>query len=232
MSDGEIEQSSSRLRDGSATGDLAADFLGTMLRGERSRAVSMIVDAVEGGLSIRDAYLGVFQPVQREVGELWMENRISVAQEHFCTAVTQLTMSQLYPKLFGGPRNGRSFVAAVIGGDLHEVGLRMVSDFFEMAGWDTYFMGANTPAEAIYAAVQDRHAHLLGLSVTIAEHLPELEATIGDLRDLREEGLRVMVGGWPFLDDPDLVKGVGADGWAPDAAEAPQAGERLVGLAS
>ena len=42
-------------------------------------------------------------------------------------------------------------VATCIGGELHEIGIRMVADFFEMEGWDTYYLGANTPADAVVA---------------------------------------------------------------------------------
>ena len=55
-------------------------------------------------MSIRDVYLLVFQPCQREVGRLWEAGRITVAQEHYCTAATQVIMSQLAPRLVTGER--------------------------------------------------------------------------------------------------------------------------------
>ena len=105
-----------------------------------------VLDAVNSGVPVRDIYLQVFQPAQYEIGRLWQTNRISVAQEHYCTAATQLIMSQLYPLIFSSPRNGLRMVAACVQGDSHELGLRMVSDFFELEGWDTLFLGASTPA--------------------------------------------------------------------------------------
>ncbi|MDZ7776615.1 MAG: hypothetical protein U5L09_13885 [Bacteroidales bacterium] len=55
-------------------------------------------------------------------------------------------MSQLYPYIFNSQRVGKSMVAATVGGELHEMGIRMVADFFEMEGWDTWYLGANAPA--------------------------------------------------------------------------------------
>lgn len=111
---------------------LARGYLQALLRGERHVASRLVLDAVEAGTSVRDVYLHVFQRSQHEVGCLWQTNRLSVAQEHYCTAATQLVMSQLYPCIFASERNGQTLVATCVAGDLHEIGVRMVSDFFEM----------------------------------------------------------------------------------------------------
>ena len=75
---------------------------------------------MDAGADVRDIYLWVFQRCLHEVGRLWQTNRISVAQEHFCTASTQMVMSLLYPKVFSSERKGLRMVAACVGGDLHE----------------------------------------------------------------------------------------------------------------
>jgi MerR family transcriptional regulator, light-induced transcriptional regulator len=135
------------VRDDGPLSGLARDYLGALLRGDRREAGRLVLDAVESGTSVKDIYLHVFQECQREVGRLWQMNRLSVAEEHYCTAATQLVMSQLYPRVFAGERNGRTLVATCVAGDLHEIGVRMVSDFFEMEGWDAYYVGANAPAK-------------------------------------------------------------------------------------
>jgi MerR family transcriptional regulator, light-induced transcriptional regulator len=156
-------------------------------------------------------------------------NEITVAQEHFCTAATQLIMSQLYPQIFATPRVGRRVVAACVGGDLHEIGVRMVADFFEMAGWDSYYLGANTPIEGIVESVVQRRADVVAISATMSYHVP----TVSDVvHAVRERGAgwtpRILVGGYPFRVDPELWRSVGADGYAPDASEAVALAERLV----
>ena len=40
-------------------------------------------------------------------------------------------------------KNGLKFVAACVTEDLHEVGLRMVSDILELEGCNTLYLGAN-----------------------------------------------------------------------------------------
>jgi MerR family transcriptional regulator, light-induced transcriptional regulator len=150
------------------------------------------------------------------------------AQEHYCTAATQLIMSQLYPRIFSGERNGQTLVATCVSGDLHEIGVRMVSDFFEMEGWDTYYVGANAPTESVVRTIADRRADVLAISATITSHVRTLKQLIATVRaDAACNGVKVLVGGYPFNLAPELWREVGADASAPDAAMAVEMAARL-----
>ncbi len=203
-------------------GRLASGYLKHLLQGNRGKAMEMIMDKVRSGIEIKRIYLDVFQPVQREIGRLWQMNRITVAQEHYVTAATQLVMSQMYPYLFGsGRRTDRRIVAACVGKELHELGIRMVADFFEMEGWDTYYMGANTPVEAIISTIKDQQPDVLGLSATLPLHVGEIREMIRQIRHAcPENSFRIFVGGYPFNNVPDLWKEVGADAFAINAQDA------------
>ena len=209
---------------------LAQDYLDWMLKGERNMALSMVLDKVEAGFPMKDLYLKVFQPVQYELGRLWQTNRISVAQEHYCTAATQLVMSQLYPYLFTGQRHGRKMVVACAPGELHELGARMVSDFFEMEGWDTYYLGANMPVKGIINFLGIIKPALLAISVTLMVNLRTVAEMISKIRATPEipAGMKILAGGYPFRVANDLWQRIGADGWAVNAQEAVDLAGRLI----
>jgi methanogenic corrinoid protein MtbC1 len=202
--------------------ELAQQYLEYLLRGERHLASRLILDAVEKqGINIREIYLDVFQYTQYEIGRLWQMNKISVAQEHYCTAATQLIMSQLYIHIFSTERRDKTMVATCVGGDLHELGVRMVADFFEMEGWDTYYLGANTPTSSILRELRERGADLLAISVTMTFHVRAAEALITAVRnDEQCRHVKIMVGGHPFNLEPTLWQEIGADGYSRDAQEA------------
>ena len=219
----------SYLPEGAPLSSLARAYLQALLDGERRTASRLILDAAQEGARVRDLYLHVFQPVQREVGRLWQMNRLSVAQEHYVTAATQLIMSQLYPRIFATARIGRCLVATCVGGELHEIGVRMVADLFEMAGWDSYYLGANTPGQGVLQALQERQADVLAISATLTMHIGQVRELIERVR-ATEAGRRtaILVGGYPFLLSPELWRRVGADGFAPDAEQAVQVANRLL----
>jgi methanogenic corrinoid protein MtbC1 len=206
---------------------LAQKYLSALLVGDRQQASRMILDAVEKGTSVKEIYLNVFQAGQYELGRLWHTGQITVAQEHYCTAATQLTMSQLYPYILNSSRQGPQMVITCVGGELHEIGARMVADFFEMEGWNTYFTGANMPVDAVLAGIVERKANILAISATMTFHIKLVRELISLVRKM-DYPVRILVGGRPFNSAPDLWRNVGADGTATNAQEAIDVAERLV----
>jgi MerR family transcriptional regulator, light-induced transcriptional regulator len=204
-------------------------YLNSLLRYDRTAALQLIQSAVDQGTSIQEIYLQIFQRAQHELGRLWQINQITVAQEHFCTAATQHIMSQLYPYIFTTERRGRKLVAACVAGDQHELGIRMVADFFELEGWDTYYFGANTPTAALVQVVNHHHPDILALSATMTYHVSAVTEVITAVRaSAWGAHVKILVGGYPFILAPTLWQQVGADGFASDARETIHVAERLL----
>jgi len=203
-----------------ASNTLAARYLERLLAYDRDGAMTVVGAALDEGTSVRDVYLEVIQAVQHEIGRLWQLNRITVAQEHYCTAVSQLVLARLYPRIMhgsGGPR----MVSTCARHELHEFGARMVADFFEMDGWDTTYLGANAPPDGVVHLLRERRAALLAISVTMSSHLHDALFLIEKVRsaaDLRH--VKILVGGRPFSIGGNLWQRLGADGCAVDAQEA------------
>ena len=208
----------------------ARAYLDHVLRGERDAAVDVVLDEVARGTDAQDILLEVLQPVQIEIGKLWEQGRASVAHEHLCTAVTQLCMSMLWPRINAGARDGdRTVVATSVGGEAHEIGIRIVADLLKRDGWRTFYLGADVPARDVVTMLLEQRADVLAVSATMAGHVPAVRRLVDAIRDEpRCADVKVVVGGRPFLVAPRLAKAVGADGLAPDAAEAVEVCNALV----
>lgn len=221
------------VRPDAPLGALARSYVDALLAGDRRRAAVLVTEAAAGGSTVPDLYLHVFQPALREIGRLWQTRAITVAHEHFATAATQAIMGQLYPAIFASERRGLSMVATCVGGEQHEIGIRMVADFFEMAGWDSHYLGANMPMGSIVQALRERNARILAVSATITAHVGRVAALIAAVRaEPWEQPPRVLVGGYPFNLVPDLWRKVGADAFASGAEEAVASAERLISPAA
>lgn len=208
---------------------LAKMYLDALLRVQRDAASRMIIKAVKDGMKVEDIYIHVFESSQHEVGRLWQTNQITVAQEHFCTAATQMIMSQLYPYIFSSEKIGRTLVAACVAGEMHEMGVRMVADLFEMHGWDTYYLGANTPTESILDTVIQLKADVIAISASIHYNVPAVMDLIEQIRKSEETSkIKILVGGRPFILAPELWKKVGGDGCPSNAVESISLAEKLI----
>lgn len=221
------------LDEASPLSELAHQYMDSLRQGDRSAASQLILNAIEQGMSVKDIYLHVFQPSQYEIGRLWQINQMSVAEEHFCTAATQSIMAQLYPAIFNSQKIGRRMVATCVGNELHEIGLHMVADFFEMEGWDTYYIGSNTPTSSVLRTLSERKPDILAISATMTFHIKLVEELIEQVRAADSKGrVKIMVGGYPFNIEPDLWQQVGADGYAANAEQAVITANALTGVSS
>lgn len=196
-------------------------YLGDLLAARRKDALERIMAAFHDGCPIPDLYLDVFQEALYEIGRLWETNRISVADEHIATTITQFIMSNLYQHLeVAETRRGRLVVVG-IQGEMHQVGANMVSDVLEADGWEVLFLGANVPPEDVVAAVRKQGADLLGISATLAANLPrvvELAGRVG--RELGDRAPGILLGGGAFRGVRPLPEGLEGALLARDLREA------------
>ncbi len=129
-------------------------------------------------------------------------------------------MKLVKPKMAGKevPTIGTAVVGSVEG-DLHDIGKNLVIMMLEIAGFKVVDLGVNIPPDQFVKAIKEHKAILLGLSALLTTTMMKMKDTI-DL--LREEGLRdkikVIIGGAPV--SQDFANDIGADAYAPDAAEA------------
>jgi len=212
-------------------GELVIRYLDSLLRGERREAEQLVMAADRDGVPFRDLYLDVLRPAQIEIGRMWHLDEISVADEHFATATTKSIMSVLRSRTLDGAVNGRRVVATSIEGELHDLGVRMVADFFELNGWRVSYLGANMPNADIVRCLAEHDAHVLAASVTSFLNIRALAELIQAIRaESGSGGVRIVVGGLPCRAVPDLWQRLGADGSAGDAEEAVETANRLVGI--
>ena len=202
--------------------ELAHAYLAALLQYQHHIAHQLIRNAVAQQVRIQDIALHIFQVCQREIGRLWQTRQINVAQEHYATAVTQNIIAQLYPQIFayGLAVKKHRVLIACAEGELHELGARILADFFEMDGWDTTFIGANTPTSGILELVKTLQPDLLCLSATTSMHLNQISRIITLVRALATpHPLPILVGGYAFNQVPNLWQQIGADGYAIDAQQ-------------
>ena len=200
--------------------DIITEYIKLILEVKRVKASNLLMNELEKGISIKDIYVYILEPALKEIGSLWQTNKITVAQEHYFTATTQLIMSQLYLKIFASDKNGLKFVATCVSENLHEIGIKMVSDILELDGWDTYYLGANVPKKDLLSFLIEHKPHVLGISATMTIDVQKVREIIEEVKNIEElNNIKILVGGYIFNMEKNLWKEVGADFYAPNAIE-------------
>lgn len=206
-------------------------YLRHMLERHQARAVDVLLDAVRSGRSVAEVYETVIGPALAEVGRMWHLREVSVADEHYVTAATQSAMAVLRTRLPRAEPNGLRVLAASVGGELHDLGIRMVADLLESDGWWVDCLGANMPMMDLVEHLRGEDGEvqfdLVALSASTALSMRSIADTIEAIRAETAGSVPVMVGGGPFSLVPDLWKVVGADGCATSATDAVQVAAQL-----
>jgi methanogenic corrinoid protein MtbC1 len=205
---------------GAHHGELLLQYLEAVLAGNRDEAQRLIVEPARAGRSVIEIYEQVLLPAQSELGRMWHRGEVSIADEHFATAITQALLGELRVYFPRAEPRSKTVVAAAVSGDFHDIGLRMVADCFEMDGWQVMFLGANMPAGEIVEFLDRHPADVLALSTSTCLLVREAGELIEVVRaSYSRDKLKIIVGGSPFDLIPDLWEELGADGCAHSAAE-------------
>lgn len=195
-------------------------YLAAMRLGSGRAADDVVQHALDDGITAGDIYLGIFQPTAYAIGQLWQCNQFSVAQEHLATAIIERQMGELHPFFRPQLRKSRTLVIGCVPNEQHRIGARMVADFFEADGWEVHYLGAAVQTSSFLAMAKERQADIIGLSAQMVYHLPHIAEFARGLAHHGLDGIPVIVGGMPFVQQPELAQKLNIQFCATDARAA------------
>lgn len=202
--------------------DLRSRYLTAQLKGDRREALRLIGSA--HSLSPEAVQLQIIQEAQREIGRLWEENRITIAQEHMATAISQLALAQVYRDAEAAPTNGKIVLVACVQGELHAFPAQLVADRLDLEGFHVRFLGADVPTTGLLGMLADLQPDLLALSCAMPFHLPALREAVQRVRALPGPRLPILIGG-------NALTGLGAKSAAYDVEGIGHSAGEMVALA-
>lgn len=137
-----------------------------------------------------------------------------IYDEHVKTAIVRTIVELAYPHVVkerGSRNKGKKVIMLCPPEEYHDVGARMAADFFTIAGFDVIFVGANTPKNALAAAVSDLAPDYVAISVSNPYHAFAVQKLIEELRRAGQGAVKIVVGGSALVKVPDMYKTLGAD---------------------
>jgi methanogenic corrinoid protein MtbC1 len=209
--------------------ELAETYVNVQLRGDRRAALHFVDRLVHEGHSVADIQQHVIAAAQRQIGRMWEESRIGVAQEHMATAISQLALAQLYRYAQPLPARGRKVVVACVEGELHEFPARLVADALDLAGYDTRFLGADVPTGSLLEVLEQESPNLLALSITMPFHGAALLRQVKSVRDHTGGLLPIAVGGLACAQLREITAEIRPEILASSAREMVEEANRLFG---
>jgi MerR family transcriptional regulator, light-induced transcriptional regulator len=175
--------------------DLIKRYVAAQVTHDRHGALAVVDEAVAMGSTLPEIYVHLIQRAQYELGRLWQDNSITIGQEHSGTAISQLALTHLYSRLPRTEKIGKTVLIACVEGELHDLGARMVSDAFEMHGYDVIYLGANVPTDTLVTTILDVMPDIVGLSVTMSFNVTAMYEVVRRVRESAGDGIEFLGGG-------------------------------------
>ncbi|MGM0366602.1 MAG: cobalamin B12-binding domain-containing protein [Actinomycetota bacterium] len=170
----------------------------------------------EEGSGIIDAIEDIIIPSMEKVGKGWENDTLSLSQVYMIGRLCEDLVDKFLPGSSPGRKNEPKLAICVFE-DYHLLGKRLVYSALRANGFKILDYGHGLGVEEIEERVaRDKPDVLLMATLMLSSALH-----IKDLKSRLPKGSpKLLVGGAPFLFDPDLWKEVGADAMGSNATEA------------
>ena len=187
----------------------AAQFLAAALRGDRLATKGLVAKA----RSVPDFLEQVLEPMQREVGRLWLSGCLNPAEEHLVTNHVHDAVLELATRQPAVAADAPLVALVRAHGDEHSLGQAFLELYVRAEGLRTRKFGApEAPGQALTMLAALR-PHALALSCTTPQQLRSVGALIAAIRrDPALAAIPVLLGGSMFAEVPQLATQLGADG--------------------
>jgi MerR family transcriptional regulator, light-induced transcriptional regulator len=186
---------------GSAILPATEQFADTLLHADEKEAGAMLVQAYLSGAGLTTLFDETITGAMHQIGELWFNGSITVADEHLATRVVFDALQTLDAVMMPVQPNGLKAICCGIEGDLHELPVQLARIILESEGWEVQSLGPNTPLFALSEMVARQRPQLVCISARSISHLDRATAEYSHLRKITGKlGVSVVIGGEGFRD--------------------------------
>ena len=199
------------------------EFVAHLDREDKARCVELALSALsQGQVDVVTLYNDILAPALNIPTNRTGDSPLGIWEEHVRTSIVRTVVENCYPYVrkeranrYGDPvKRDRRVIVVCPTEEFHEIGARIVADFFDLCGFDPTFVGANTPQEEILKAIAQLKPAYVAVSATNTYSLVPAKRVLAQIRAVREGSgadFKIIVGGNAFRANPAFAEEVGAD---------------------
>lgn len=173
---------------------------------EQEKCIELVNDALMNNrISIEDLYENVLRKSMSHLTDVESDVNHKIWKEHIQSGIVRSVIEMAYPYVLNQRNTHVTKRAAVIcpDGEQHELGARMVSDYIRMMGFETFFVGRDTPRKELFDLIDTLKLDLIAISVTNYYNLSKAVQMVSFIES-NFPSIKLIVGGKGFEMNPDL----------------------------
>jgi len=169
-------------------------YLNALLDGDKKQCSQIVINLIGQKASLKEIYLDLFQRSMYRIGEMWDRDKCSVANEHVATRITEGLIELVVSIYASTERISKLALITCIDKEFHELGAKMVVGFLEARGWDTIFVGSNTPDHETIRLIKENRPDIVGISSSYYINIIRLMKLIEEIKERFPEQ-EILIGG-------------------------------------
>lgn len=197
---------------------------------DEDAAMAAVDEAIATGLNPIEAITKGLGAGINDIGERFEKGEAYIPELVLAAEVMSKASEKLQERLPKDqlPKPLATMVIGTVEGDIHDLGVSIVTAVFSAAGFKVYNIGADQPLENFIKKAEEVNADIIGASALMSNTLQQ-QRLLGNA--LKKRGLRdkyiYMVGGGAFPGE-EWCDEVGADGYATDVTIALDKAKKLI----
>jgi len=199
---------------------------------DKDEAVRLANMALEKGIEPVAAINEGFVKGIQAVGDLFGREEIFLPElvmgADAMTAATDI-LGEAIKKSGGKAKYLATGIAGTVEGDIHVIGINLVTTFLVANGFNIKFLGTNVSSSLFVDQAKELKPDLILLSALLTTTMPNQKEVIDSLKEAGiRENVKVIVGGAPV--SQDWADQIGADGYGENAGAAVEVARKLMGV--
>lgn len=211
------------------SGELLDRLREAILKGDTHAAADLGLEVTDDLSSLDRAVKEAISTI-RLVGDKFGSGEIFLPEMVVSAEAMQAFMEIAEPHMTPNGESGRlngTVLMATVKGDIHAIGKDIVVTMMRAAGLEVIDLGVDVSPMEIIKTAEKSNVDIIGLSALMTTSLPYQKEVINLLTELdQRDDFWVIIGGGPVTEE--YARGVGANGWAANAAGAVRISESLL----
>lgn len=196
-------------------------YVESLINGDRVMARLLIDNLLKGGCSAYELLNDLIWPTMELIQGGYRDDRINISNLNLATRLNRAITDQLTAKLERCESNGKKVIIFCGDDEPEELGGQICADLFESAGWNVRFAGGGVPEDEVLSMIGQFQPDLTVMFGTLPSGVPAVRKLIDYLREVNScPNMQVMCCGGIYKRAEGLSDEIGADLYAPDAADA------------
>jgi corrinoid protein of di/trimethylamine methyltransferase len=193
---------------------------------EEDKVVELSQAALDEGVDAYEAIMDGLAAGMEQVGQLYSDQVYFVPEVLMCSDALYAGLDILRPHVSGKDAEMKGqVVIGTVEGDVHDIGKNLVKMMFDVAGFTVHDLGRDVKLERFVEEQLKTDSEIVALSALMTTSMLAMPKVI-EMIKARNPDAMIMVGGAPI--SQEVADNYGADGYAPNAANAVQEAIQMI----